>query len=201
MRRALLYSLALFGALVLFVSVTPIVKWWGTALAGEWNDPSGDVLVVLGGSVLDPGLMGSNSYWRATYALWAWQQGRFHYILVSGSGDAQTPVADLMADYLKFHGVPADAILVENHSSSTHENALLSKPLLEKLPGKKVLLTSDYHMYRALRCFRRAGVDIAPRPFPDARKRGNGWPARWSVFCDLVVETVKIGYYWRQGWI
>ena len=199
--RAAIVLLALLGALVLVVSTTPLVKWWGASLAGKWNDPNGDVLVVLGGGVLDPGVLASNSYWRATYALWAWRAGHFRYILLCGSGDPQTPVADLMADYLKFHGVPAGAILVENHSASTRENALFSKPILEKLPGRKVLLTSDYHMYRALRCFQKIGVELEPRPFPDAIKRGNGWTSRWSAFVDLVIETAKIGYYWKQGWI
>jgi uncharacterized SAM-binding protein YcdF (DUF218 family) len=199
--RAVIVLLALLGALLVVISTTPFVKWWGAHLAGEWNDPNGDVLVVLGGGVLDPGVLASNSYWRATYALWAWQAGHFRYILLSGSGDPQTPVADLMADYLKFHGVPAGAILVENHSASTRENALFTKPILEKLSGRKVLLTSDYHMYRALRCFHKIGVDLEPRPFPDAIKRGNGWTSRWSAFTDLIIETAKIGYYWKQGWI
>jgi uncharacterized SAM-binding protein YcdF (DUF218 family) len=199
--RAAILLFALLGALLVVVSTTPVVKWWGATLAGKWNDPNGDVLVVLGGGVLDPGLLASNSYWRATYALWAWRDGHFKYILLSGSGDPQTPVADLMADYLKFHGVPAEAILVENRSASTHENALFTKPILEKLSGRKVLLTSDYHMYRALRCFRKAGLDVEPRPFPDAIKRGNGLTSRWGAFTDLAIETLKIGYYWKQGWI
>ncbi len=193
--------LALLGALLLIVSCTPFVKWWGARLAGPWNDPAGDVLVVLGGSLLDPGLLGPNSYWRATYALWAWRDGHFRYILLSGSGDPRTPVADLMADYLKFHGVPGEAILVEDHSASTRENALFCKPILEQLSGRKVLLTSDYHMYRAWRAFHKVGIDLEPRPFPDAIKRGNGWASRWSAFVDLATETVKIGYYWKQGWI
>jgi uncharacterized SAM-binding protein YcdF (DUF218 family) len=193
--------LAMLGALLLVVSTTHVASWWATRLAGPWDDPEGDVLIVLGGSLLDPGLMGPNSYWRSTYALWAWRQGNFHDIFITGGSDLNTPVANLMADFLKCHGVPASAIHVETRSNSTRENALYSKPLLDQLHGKKVLLTSDYHMYRASRAFEKAGIEVVPRPFPDARKRGSTWQGRWPAFFDVSIETVKILYYRWKNWI
>ena len=54
-------------------------------------------------------------------------------------------------DYLISQGVPADEILIETQSRNTRENALYARSFLDALPGKKVLLTSDYHMYRAQR--------------------------------------------------
>ena len=63
-----------------------------------------------------------------------------------------------------------------------------------------MLLTSDYHMFRARRAFRKAGLEVEPRPFPDADKRLNNWRARWQVVLDLGVETVKIVYYRVRGW-
>ena len=65
--------------------------------------------------------------------------------------------------------------------------------------GRKVLLTSDYHMFRACRAFRKAGLEVAPRPFPDAGKRAANWLGRWPAFLDEVVETLKIGYYFVRG--
>ena len=73
--------------------------------------------------------------------------------------------------------------------------------LLADLPGRKVLVTSDYHMYRAIRVFRKAGIEIQPWPFPDVRKRYGYWMNRWSCVQDLAVETVKIVYYYAHGWI
>ena len=193
--------LAFIGALMTLVCATPLVSWWATRLAGPWDDPKGDVLIVLGGSLLDPGLLGTNSYWRSIYALQAWRSGGFHDIFLTGGSDPQSPVAALMADFLKSQGVPANAIHVEIRSNSTRENATYSKPLLDQLPGTKVLLTSDYHMYRAARVFEKAGIVVMPRPFPDARKRGSTWIGRWPAFNDLVMETAKIAYYRWKGWI
>jgi uncharacterized SAM-binding protein YcdF (DUF218 family) len=68
-------------------------------------------------------------------------------------------------------------------------------------PGKKVLLTSDYHMFRAFRAFRKTGLQVEPRPFPDAYKRINKWNLRWPVFLDLCLEASKTGYYRMRGWI
>jgi uncharacterized SAM-binding protein YcdF (DUF218 family) len=122
-------------------------------------------------------------------------------VSAGASGDGQASVAERMRDFMVSQGVPAPAIRVETESHSTRENALKSKPLLDSLPGRKVLLTSDYHMFRAYRVFRKAGIAIEPRPFPDAAKHTASWMNRWPVFLGLCVETAKIGYYFARGWI
>ncbi len=48
-------------------------------------------------------------------------------------------------------GVPASVITVEPASSNTHDNALYTLELLRNVAGRKVLLTSDYHSFRAYR--------------------------------------------------
>ena len=189
------------GLLVVLVTATPLVSWWAGILAGPWEDPNGDVLIVLGGSLLGDGLMGQSSYWRSVYALRAWQEGKFHRIVISGGGPEGHSVARAMGDFLEHHGVPRTTIEIETQSKSTHENALRVAELLAGVPGRKVLLTSDYHVLRAHRAFKKVGLDVLPRPFPDARKRASGWAGRWPVFLDLVEETIKIGYYRARGWI
>jgi hypothetical protein len=49
--------------------------------------------------------------------------------------------------------------------------------------------------------FRRAGIDVLPRPIPDVVKRGTTWYGRWPAFLDLLEETAKIGYYYVRGWM
>jgi uncharacterized SAM-binding protein YcdF (DUF218 family) len=191
------------GFLVALVSATPLVRWWATWLAGPWTDPKGDTLVVLAGSSMDGTVLGESSYLRAVYAVWAYKEDRFKEVLVSGGrvrGSKQSE-ASLMRDFLTASGVPASAIRLETGSTSTRENALGVGRMLAGEPGRKVLLTSDYHMFRASRAFRKAGVEIAPRPFPDAIKRSSHWAGRWTAFLALVEETVKIGYYFARGWI
>jgi uncharacterized SAM-binding protein YcdF (DUF218 family) len=188
------------GITVLVVTVTPVVPWYARTMAGRWNDPKGEVLIVLGGSSIEDGTLGRNSYLRAQYAVRAYRQGGFRKVLISGGGSPR-PVALSMAEFLQFQGIPKDAILVETLSANTRENALYSKPMLDALPGRKVLLTSDYHVFRATRAFRKLGADVVPRPFPDAIKEGQTWRGRWPAFIEVVLESGKIAYYYSRAWI
>src|SRR5262245_47178399 len=70
-------GLATLGLFVVVATATPLVSWWATALAGEWQEPDGDVLIVLGGSELGDGLIGTSSYWRSVYAVRVWRESRF----------------------------------------------------------------------------------------------------------------------------
>ncbi len=198
LKRAAVGALAALGALVAAVTLIPDITFgWATALAGPWTDAPGDIIVVLGAGGLGANdVLADSSYWRAAYAVRVWREDPRRRLVVSGAGVAQP-----MRDYLIGHGVPAEAITLEQGSQSTRENALLVKPILDGLAGRAILLTSDFHMWRAWRTFRAVGIDAAPRPFPDVRKRAGGWRGRWPAFLDLAQETVKIGYYWSKGWL
>lgn len=191
-----------FTLLFLIVSFSPLTEWWARALAGSWEDPRGDVLIVLGGARIDDQLMGISTYWRCVYAARALAtDSGFRTIVLSGGGPGRS-LADLMKEFLVCRGTAADRIVTEEHSSSTRENALFTAELLKAQPaGTRVLMTSDYHIWRARRAFAKAGVNVLPRPIPDALKRSTGWPGRWPVFLDLCEETVKQVYYFAHGWI
>lgn len=194
-------SLAFIGLLYVVVSASPLVTWWGRALAGPWNDPSGDILIVLGGALQDTNIIGMNSYWRSMYAALAYKEGGFREVLVTGGGPDATPISAPMRDFISCSGVPREAIHIETKSNTTRENAAYAAKMLAGRPGRKVLLTSDYHMYRAWRVFRKAGIYAAPRPFPDIGKRAGAWYNRWPLFIELMTETAKIVYYHARGWI
>lgn len=69
-------------------------------------------------------------------------------------------------------GLPKNRLIVENNSRNTYENAMLTHKLLR--PGRQekwILVTSAYHMPRAVGSFLKAGFDIIPWPV-DYRTRG-----------------------------
>jgi uncharacterized SAM-binding protein YcdF (DUF218 family) len=199
-RRRITGVLAAIGFLYVAVSVTPLVNWWTAILAGKWDDPKGDTLIVLGGSMLEDGFLGESSYWRSVYAVRAYRSGGCRRMLFSG-GPAARPVADAMREFVACSGVPREALTAETLSKNTRENALAIARLLDADRSRKVLLTSDYHMFRAHRSFAKAGLEVQPRPIPDGLKRGSRWMGRWGVFLDLCQESMKIGYYYARGWI
>lgn len=196
---------AAIGIAFLLASFTPVDRWWATALAGPWDDPSGDVLIVLTGSGLEDGVIGLSSYWRAVYALRFYRQEGFQEVLISGAAPDVVMAAD-MRDFLAAEGLPKEAIRIETESHSTQQSAVNVARLVgaepERYQGRRlVLLTSDYHMFRSHRAFTKVGLSVAPRPIPDARKRYNSIQERWGIFLELTLETAKIGYYWAHGWI
>jgi len=193
--------LVALGLLVVVVTATPVVRYWAIALAGSWHAPKGDVLIVLSGSSFGDVAIGSSSYLRATYALMAYRTEHFREIIVTGGGPQTPTTAERIRDFMVFAGVPPDVIRTETRSTSTHENALFTKVLLNATSGDLVLLTSDFHMYRASRAFREAGVSFIPSPIPDVTKRSYCWDCRWPAFIDLTTESVKIVYYYLKGWI
>src|ERR1700730_1045104 len=87
-KTAAVRGLALIGFAVVIVVVTPLDSWWAGKLAGTWDDPAGDILIVLGGSVLDDGQIGESSYWRCTYAARAYREGSFKQVAWTAGGRA-----------------------------------------------------------------------------------------------------------------
>jgi uncharacterized SAM-binding protein YcdF (DUF218 family) len=200
-----LVKVAAVALLVVFVLVhfTPLVPWYARKLAGDWTDADGDILIALSSDLEADGVLGYNSYLRTLYAVRAYRGHPFTLVVFSGGRDPNGPVsnAEAMAEFAIAYGVPRDRILLQDRSTTTHEDALFTAALLKDRPGKKVLLTSDYHMFRSRSVFEKAGLHVIPRPFPDTLKRFNSFPQRWGCFCGLAIETTKIIYYKLHGWI
>ena len=186
--------LVAIGLITVLVMATPIVSWWARAYSGPIERPRGDVLILLSAAADDLGGISYSSYWRAREALFAWQTGGFKKIVISGGGPG-------IRNFLLAEGVPSEAIVAEWRSTSTRENGIETARLIQGIPGKKVLLTSDFHMYRAIRVFRKLGVEVTPMAVPDVLHSTEHWNGRFSAFETMLVESVKIAYYAVRGWI
>jgi len=187
--------LATVGLITLLAMATPIVSWWARAYAGPIEEPKGDVLILLSAAGDDRGGISYSSYWRARYALLAWQTGGYKEIMISGGGGPG------ILNFLVAEGIPREVIVAEWRSASTRDNGVETARLLQGLPGKKILLTSDFHMFRALRVFRKLGIEVTPMPVPDAMRSADHWNGRFPAFETMLIESAKIAYYSLRGWI
>ncbi len=80
--------------------------------------------------------------------------------------------ADYAADLFESLGIPRARIETERASRNTIENARFSKALAKPKPGERwLLVTSAYHMPRAIGAFRRVGFSVEAYPV-DWRTRG-----------------------------
>ena len=131
---------------------------------------SGDVIVVLGGgAVLDnQNLAEFGSVLttaRLLYAYHIYQEINRPILLSGGAVYDGASEALLAKRELIRLGVPEEMILTEPASRTTKENAAFAGEVLTKhgyrLP---VLVTSAYHMPRAVRTFELAGIEVLPAP-------------------------------------
>ncbi len=127
---------------------------------------------------------------RAGQALYLYKIGAVQKILISG-GTGNLPfqpkdVSDegqMTARFLLTAGVRPGDIVLENKSRNTHENAIFSAPMLRQYfhTNHCVLVTSAWHMRRAIACFQKAGVLITPFPGSFIGTRRSFLPGEWLL--------------------
>ncbi len=152
---------------------------------------------------------------RATHTLQLYKMGYVKKIIVSGGSGrldgGGVKEADDLADFLLLAGVPKEDILIENESKNTHESALAVSQIVGQIEGSKKLLlvTSGYHMRRALACFRKVNLDVDPfsvQPVSDPRQFGLGLILipridAIGMWQTMIREWVGMAAYWIVGYI
>ncbi|WP_295808538.1 YdcF family protein [uncultured Nitratireductor sp.] len=89
-------------------------------------------------------------------------------VFLTGEGDAETAPR-----LMKALGIEPERLILENRARDTHENAVFSRRLIEPKAGETwLLVTSAFHMPRAVGVFRRAGFAVTPWPV-DYKTVGN----------------------------
>ena len=187
---------------------TPLMyRWIGGALEREWpvvraeDAPKADAIVLLGGG------MSSNTnvspyaeMWNAADRVWhaarLYKAGKAPLIVPSGSGCDCTEVP-----FLVDLGVPRDAIHAEAESRNTEENAKFVAELLKGRTHPKVLLvTSAWHMRRALLMYRRYAPDleIVPAPSDYENTVSRAQPFTGGAICPDFYALVASGTAWKE---
>ena len=82
-------------------------------------------------------------------------------VIVSGGQGYNEPIAeaDGMCAYLENAGISKDRIIVENQSSNTYENLIFSEQFLDKTEDQVVIVTNNFHMYRAMKIAQKQGYE------------------------------------------
>ncbi len=180
---------------------------------------AGETIVVLGGATRTPGdqrlLPEVNEAGdRLLHAAWLYQQlsqqGEAPTVLVSGGSvvlnqarpqantdgveqDDVTGEAVQMARLLDLMGVPETALLIEDQSWNTYENAVNTRALLAAqgfdFDQPILLVTSAMHMPRSVRIFERQGFRVIPAPTDFLVARGD-----WAYYTSpsLQMQTMNL---------
>jgi uncharacterized SAM-binding protein YcdF (DUF218 family) len=100
----------------------------------------------------------------------------------------------LPAGFFAENGIAADRLLIEPAATNTYENAINTAKLLGPNRSLRwILVTSAYHMPRAIGSFRKAGVAVEAWPVPDPPK---DWQERLA---KATHEWVGLLAYWLDG--
>ncbi len=154
------------------LALTRSLEWQYLPAPGA---PTAEAIVVLGGGTYPaqyprPTTEMSGAGDRVFYAAHLYRDGRAPVVMLSGGtiewmGDtASTPAAE-MADIITFMGVPHSALLLEDKSQNTHEDAAFSAQMLKEKGIHRILLvTSAIHMPRAMAVFQKQGLEVIPAP-------------------------------------
>ena len=140
-----------------------------------------DFVVVLGsglaGDRVPPLLASRLERGRRVYQTLAGRQQNSPLLIVSGGkgSDEQIPEAEAMARYLIERGIGEDQVIREDESRTTEENLRFSQAIMERSDPRYrcIIVTSNYHVFRAAMLARRLGVN---GQVTGARTAGYYWP-------------------------
>ena len=132
--------------------------WMALALAldhyGAHARPpdTADLIVVAGCRVLPNGQASPCLALRVARAVQLWEAGVARTVLMTGGvGEHPPSEAAVARDLAVALGMPSQAVLTEDRSTSTFENALFASGVVEA--ERVVVVTDSFHVFRAVRVF------------------------------------------------
>ena len=142
--------------------------------------------------------------WSAADLVWhaarLYRAGKAPLVIPSGHGEAESSVP-LLRDL----GVPRRAIRVENAARNTEENAVLTRRLLDEArggatnrPARVLLVTSAWHMRRAMQQFARAGVEAIPAATDHEALQIRGRPLTVWHFFPREENLYRNSVLWKE---
>ncbi len=135
--------------------------------------PDGDVIILLGGGVYDnaPDMTGigvTSEEMSARLVTAVRLQQRLNIPIIISGGKVykhKAGEASIVKRLLMDLGVPEEKIIIEDKSRDTIENAKYTKEICKKYGFKKpILVTSAYHIRRAVMSFEKVDMDVVPFP-------------------------------------
>lgn len=156
MLRAVLWLAA--AGVACYAALIAIVSYWEVNVP----KPQGyDGIIVLGAQVLPTGEPSVQLQWRLDKALECYQENPCLMVVCGAQGSNEPePEGDVMRRVLMEAGVPPEHVISDPDSEDTQQNIRNAWKILRQHGVEKPLLvTSDYHLPRALAIARDVGLE------------------------------------------
>lgn len=202
-KKAKLWST--FAIAIFFIFSNPllsnfILKKWEQPAVPKENLPFTDVGIILTGTMYGEPIPNDQYNYhdgadRVTESLVLYKAGLIQKILVTGGSGSVLNTgfveSSRIASFLIESGIPQEDILIDKKARNTYENALYSKELLKKFElgdRRIILITSAFHMNRAMACFQKQQIETIGYPV-DFRSSLVDWDISWLLPSPGSFET------------
>lgn len=192
----------LIGYLLLFQ--TPLVWWLAEPLRLSETPVAADAVVVFAGGVGESGQAGGGYQERVKHAVDLYQAGYASRVVFSSGYVFAFREAEVMKALAVSLGVPAQDVILETEAANTRENVTFVTRIVREHGWSRVLLVSSpYHMRRAVLTWREAApaVTVVPTPVPQSQFYAHGTGASLDQIRGILHEYLAILAYWWRGWI
>ena len=156
LRRVFLWLLAI--GLVCYAALIALVYVWEVSVpqATEF-----DSIIVLGAQVLPTGEPSVQLRWRLDKAIEVYQKKPCYIVTCGAQGvNEPEPEGDVMKRLLIQDGLSEEHVISDPNSADTKQNIRNAWAILQELGCEKpVIVTSDYHLPRAMAIARDNGLD------------------------------------------
>ena len=166
----------------------------------ETHDPERvvDAIVVLGAPIRSDGKLSKPARERVLEAVALWEKGLAPLVAFTGGSPHSLPEAPAMAARARELGIPAEAIVMEDRSQTTAENARFIAELLRARGVRTVWVVSQpFHLRRGRRLLRQQGFEASAQARPESVQYQHPYTAsRWVAreYLAWVAHFVLPGY-------
>lgn len=182
--------LALFWAIAPAAMRRSVRSGVMTLEEGEKSEFRPDAILVLGAGVRGDGTPSMMLEDRLLTCLRLYEAGVASRIIVSGDhGSDNYDEVNVMKDYLKARGVPGEAIFMDHAGFCTYDSLYRAGAVF----GAKSLLivTQEYHAYRAVYDGERLGVECRAVAAPILASDASGYARQWYYDLRETVASCK----------
>ena len=156
--RVVLFIVLLGAALFLLALGALVIAEHSVPAPGDGSR----YMLVLGAQVYETGEPSRQLLARLETALDWWKSHPDTVIVACGGRGSNEPAAegDVMRDWLIARGVPEGQVFSESASVNTRENIDRARGIIGNDSERIIIVTSDYHLPRALAIARDAGLNV-----------------------------------------
>jgi uncharacterized SAM-binding protein YcdF (DUF218 family)/glycosyltransferase involved in cell wall biosynthesis len=163
-----------------------------------------DAIVVFAGGAGESAEAGGGYQERVKQAVGLYRAGYAPQMIFSSGFVYAFREAEIMRGLAMDLGVPADAVILEQRASNTYDSVIQTRDIARQRGIREVLLVSSpYHMRRALLTWRRQAPDIevVATPVPSSQYYAHGNDASLRHYRGIAWEYAAILFYRSKGWL